>query len=80
MAGELSSPTGTTVRLSACVAVALTWSVTSAVKLVVPTSVLAGVPVITPVDVFSDAQPGSDPEEIDQVYGVVPLTAVSVAE
>jgi hypothetical protein len=52
-------------------------SVASTVKLTVVDAPL-GVPLITPVLVFSDAHDGSDPTEIDHVYGGVPPLAVRV--
>jgi hypothetical protein len=42
-------------------------------------AVAVGVPVIAPVDVFSDRPAGRVPEVRDQVYGVVPPVAASVA-
>jgi hypothetical protein len=62
-------------------AVAVLWvglveSVTSIVKLDVPVPV--GVPLITPVDATRDSPAGSDPELIDQLYGVMPPVAVNV--
>jgi len=53
-------------------------SVTCTVKLDVPTAF--GVPLITPVDVFSDNPAGKLPTEIAQLYGVVPPVAVNVCE
>ncbi len=47
-------------------------------KLEVPWVV--GVPEITPVVAFSASPAGRLPDEIDQVYGVVPPLAVRVAE
>src|SRR5689334_20216872 len=38
-----------------------------------------GVPLITPVVAFSDS-PGSEPEEISQVYGLTPPTPCSAKE
>jgi hypothetical protein len=53
-------------------------SLTPAVKLNVP--VLVGAPVTAPLTVLSANPPGRDPLAIDQVYGVVPPVAKSVAE
>jgi hypothetical protein len=39
-----------------------------------------GLPLIAPVEAFKDKPVGSVPTVIDQVYGVVPPAAVSVAE
>ncbi len=52
-------------------------SVTCTVKLLVPNAV--GVPEITPVLDASKRPVGRVPEAIDQVYGVVPPVATSVA-
>ncbi len=41
---------------------------------------VVGVPLITPVDAFSDSPAGSVPEVSDHVYGVAPPVAVSVCE
>ena len=53
-------------------------SLTRAVKVKVP--VLVGVPVMAPLAALSAKPPGRDPLAIDQVYGVVPPVAESVAE
>ena len=66
----------TTVRLSGCAAVNELASVTWTVKLLVPVPV--GVPEITPVLAASASPVGKVPEEMDQLYGVVPPTAASV--
>src|SRR5579864_6600678 len=63
-------------RLRACVAATELASVTRTVKLLVPVAV--GVPEITPVPAASDNPAGKVPEAMDQLYGVVPLVAVSV--
>jgi len=42
-------------------------------------AVAVGVPVIAPVDAFSDRPAGSVPEVRDHVYGDVPPVAASVA-
>jgi hypothetical protein len=47
------------------------------VKLLVPDPV--GVPEIAPLLAVSMSPAGKDPEAIDQVYGVVPPVAASVA-
>ena len=52
-------------------------AVTLAVKLNVPVAV--GVPEMTPVPLVSDRPVGSAPLAIDQVYGVIPPLAASVA-
>ena len=53
-------------------------SVTCAVKLEVPIAV--GVPEMTPVALVSDSPAGSEPLDIDQLYGGVPPLAARVAE
>ena len=53
-------------------------SLTWAVNVKVP--VLVGVPVMAPVAALSANPPGRDPLATDQVYGVVPPVAESVAE
>ncbi len=50
---------------------------TSAVKLYTPVAV--GVPVIAPVEEFSERPGGSVPNAMLHVYGCVPLTALSVS-
>src|SRR5262245_14352130 len=52
-------------------------AVTLAVKLNVPVAV--GVPEMTPVPLASDRPGGSAPLAIDQIYGVIPPLAASVA-
>jgi hypothetical protein len=61
---------------SALVAVALTLSVTLAVKLEVPPVV--GVPVIAPVEATRESPAGRLPEASDHVSGVVPPVAAIV--
>ena len=46
----------------------------------VPVTAAVGVPVMTPVEVFNVNPAGNAPLVSDQVYGVVPPEAVSVAE
>lgn len=53
-------------------------SVTFAVKPYVP--LVVGVPEITPVEGLSESPGGKAPDEIDQVYGVVPPLAARVRE
>jgi hypothetical protein len=53
-------------------------SLTWAVKLKVPAPV--GVPLMTPLLAFSVKPTGREPLAIDQVYGMVPPVAASVAE
>ena len=53
-------------------------SVTCTVKFVVPEAV--GVPLMTPVEALMARPAGSEPTEIDHVYGVVPPVAVRVCE
>jgi hypothetical protein len=66
-----------TVRLNDFVAVNELASVTRTVKLLAPVPV--GVPEIAPVLDPSPSPPGKAPETIDQVYGVVPPVAATVA-
>jgi CxxC motif-containing protein len=66
-----------TVRLNDFVAVNELTSVTRTVKLLVPVPV--GVPEIAPVLDPSPTPAGKVPETMDQVYGVVPPVAASVA-
>jgi hypothetical protein len=65
-----------TVMESAAVAVAPVLSATFAVKFDVPDVV--GVPVIAPLEATMDNPAGSEPEEIDQVRGLVPPEDASV--
>ena len=63
--------------LVAVCAVGAVESVTRTVKLEVPVAV--GVPESAPVEAFKLTPAGSDPELIDQAYGLVPPLAVRVA-
>ena len=65
-----------TVMLRVCVAVWALESCTLTVKLEVPAVV--GVPVIDPE--LSESPAGRDPDEMDQVYGVVPPVGASDCE
>ena len=70
--------TGLTVRLRACAWEAVVQQDTWTVKLAVPAVV--GVPVMAPVDEFSDKPAGRAPADKDQVFGVVPPVETSVVE
>ena len=67
-----------TVILWLCVAVSRLASVTCTVKLDVPVPV--GVPLISPLELFSVSPAGNEPVLIDQVYGPAPPLAVRVCE
>src|SRR5574342_517999 len=67
-----------TLKAFVSVCAGLVESLTRAKKLYVPAVV--GVPEMTPVPLLSDRPAGSEPLEIDQVYGVVPPLAVNVPE
>ena len=73
------SGSGPTSRVRACVPVRLFASVTSTVNVVLPPSPVPGVPEMIPVDEARLAQPGREPKEMLQVYGVVPPVAWRVA-
>ena len=63
--------------LVAVCAVGVVESVIFTVKLAAPEAV--GVPLIAPLDAFKVSPAGSDPTEMDHVYGVVPPLAARVA-
>jgi hypothetical protein len=71
-------PDGEIVILKDAVAVLLAASFTCTVNDAV--AAVVGVPEITPVDATRLNPAGNEPELIDQVYGVVPPLACSVAE
>jgi hypothetical protein len=75
-----ASVAAATVMLKALVAVCgePAESVTCKVKLETPIAV--GVPEMTPVPLFSDIPAGSEPFDMDHVYGVVPPLAARLAE
>jgi hypothetical protein len=78
--GHEPPPEGEMMIERACVAVCdgLPESVTWTLKLEVPA--VLGVPLIAPVLGFKVKPAGSEPLEIDQVYGVAPPLAVTEAE
>jgi hypothetical protein len=59
-------------------AVGVSESVAFTVKSVGPVVLPVGVPEMTPVLAFKLSPAGSDPELIDQEYGVIPPVAASV--
>ena len=67
-----------TVILCTWVSVSRLASVTCTVKLAVP--LVVGVPLISPVELFSVSPAGNEPVLMDQVYGPAPPLAVSVCE
>ena len=71
----LTATAGETVTVKLCDPVTLCESVALTVKLEVPA--LCGVPETIPLLVLSDSPAGNCPEESANVYGAVPLLAVT---
>ena len=67
------------VSVAVAVCAGLLESVTAKVN-EAPDTAAVGVPVMAPVEVFSDRPAGNVPLVSDQTYGVVPPVAASVAE